>query len=134
VNEPATAEATISHLPLKAAMMAAVEILLTAPQRSATTPWNQGSTSCARSSARQSSRAAAPAKYRRVAEMLRGQIIGATLPPGALAPGGGAPEGGADARAFRLSLGACMCLGRELPRIVRDNGLISALLLLFGTG
>jgi hypothetical protein len=31
VNEPATAEAVISHLPPKAAMMAAIEILLSEP-------------------------------------------------------------------------------------------------------
>lgn len=31
MNEPATAEAMISHLPPRAAMMAAVEILLTDP-------------------------------------------------------------------------------------------------------
>ena len=31
MNEPATAEATIGHLPPKAAMMAAVEILLADP-------------------------------------------------------------------------------------------------------
>jgi hypothetical protein len=31
VNEPATAEAVISHLPPRAAMMAAVEILLADP-------------------------------------------------------------------------------------------------------
>lgn len=32
----------------------------------------------------------APARYRRVAEMLRGQITRGLLPPGALAPGGAA--------------------------------------------
>lgn len=31
MNEPATAEATISHLPPRAAMMAAIEILLSDP-------------------------------------------------------------------------------------------------------
>jgi DNA-binding transcriptional MocR family regulator len=32
----------------------------------------------------------APAKYRRVADMLRGQITGGQLPPGTLVPGGAA--------------------------------------------
>lgn len=51
MNQPVTVEATIRHLPAKAARMVAIEILLADPRPSAMTRSNPAFTSCARNSA-----------------------------------------------------------------------------------
>jgi hypothetical protein len=79
-------------------------------------------------------RAQVPAKYRRVAEMLRDQITGATLPAGAPAPSGAGPGAGADARAFRMSLARACAWGGSYHGSFGIMALISAFLLLSGTG
>ena len=106
MNESAATQAAVSHLPSKAARMAAIEILLADPAalgddvlESALYIPESGSSmrgsSCGTTQV--------PARHRDATR----PVTGATLLPDAPASSGAGPGGGAATRAFRLGPGAC---------------------------